>query len=118
MNIVKCTTYKSAYNCDAYCYIIEYRLETNFTRLQPSTSSVSRDDQFVTGVEGSPSTAALLDLSDIPAAPSYTLPSDNESEAETETVVNLQSFSKEEIFQKFRATERSAVKYRNKYKQV
>lgn len=63
-------------------------------------------------------TGNLLDLADVPSAPSYALPSDNESEVETDTVVNIQSFSKEELFQKFRAIERNAVRYRNKYKQV
>ena len=59
-----------------------------------------------------------LDLPNPPSTPTYALPSDTESEAETETVVNIQSFSKEELFQKFRAVERNAVKYKNKYKQV
>lgn len=76
-----------------------------------------KDDPFITANEVS-GASNLIDLSEIPPAPTYVLPSDNESEAETETVVNLQSFSKEEIFQKFRAMERSAVKYRNKYRQV
>lgn len=57
-------------------------------------------------------------LPGVPESPSYLLPSDTESETDTETVVNLQSFSKEELFQKFRAVERTAVKYKNKCKQV
>lgn len=73
------------------------------------------DDSFVT--------ANTVDASEgvfdhVASTPSYVLPSDNESEAESEPVVNLQSFSKEELFQRFRATERTAVKYKNKYKQV
>lgn len=59
-----------------------------------------------------------FDLPDLPSTPSYMLPSDTESEAESDTVVNIQSFSKEELFQKFRAVERTSVKYKNKYKQV
>jgi len=59
-----------------------------------------------------------LDVMITPTKPSYIIPSDTESEAETETVVNLQAFSKEELFQRFRAVERTSVKYKNKYKQV
>lgn len=63
-------------------------------------------------------TSSLQDLPSVPDTPAYTLPSDVESEPETETVANIQAFSKEELFQKFRAIERTSVKYKNKYKQV
>lgn len=79
------------------------------------------DESYVTANDSTATQQQSLldfDLPEQPSTPSYALPSDTESEAETETVVNVQSFSKDELFQKFRAVERNAVKYKNKYKQV
>ncbi|KAF6034387.1 GOLGA4 [Bugula neritina] len=84
-----------------------------------ATSAV--DDSYVTANDSTATPMSAnnsLDVMITPTKPSYIIPSDTESEAETETVVNLQAFSKEELFQRFRAVERTSVKYKNKYKQV
>ena len=48
---------------------------------------------------------------------SFQAPSDTESEMD-EPVVSLDSFSKEELFQKFRKMERSLAKYKSKFSEV
>lgn len=81
-------------------------------------SAIQEDPHAIAGTSLTDSRDTLIDFTDKHEPPSYVLPSDTESEVENEPVVNLESFSKEEIFQRFRAVERNAMKYKNKYKQV